>query len=512
MILEGLVTTIAPDGTVNIAPMGPVVTPDLTRFVLRPYRTSQTYRNLKAHGEGVLHVTDDVLLMARAALGPVTAPLRPAQRVRGWVLSEACRYFEFRVLSLDDRDERTRIEAEVLLAGRQRDFFGFNRAKHAVLEAAILATRTAFLPLDEIESEFRRLAVLVDKTGGDPERQAFTVLAKHVARERQARSQLSGRVRVTTASRLHFGLFRLAPSGPGRRFGGVGLMVEQPGIRLACEPAAAWSASGPLAERALAFARQLTDTFAPEVPPPLAIAVERAAPEHTGLGTGTQLALAVGQALVTAWGRASLSVPELARRLGRGRRSALGTHGFQHGGLLVDGGQGPATVLAPLLHRVDFPDPWRVVLVIPPWGPGWHGELEEHAFHKSPDGPAAEHATERLCRLALLGLLPALAERDWAAFGEALYEMNVLAGEPFRALQGSTYSHPETERLVAFVRAQGIAGVGQSSWGPAVFAVVRDRDQGEYLIRRIRAAWGLPEDTVLLTQAANTGAAVERQP
>jgi hypothetical protein len=184
MILEGIVTTVTPQGDCHIAPMGPRVGAALDRFLLRPFPTSQTYRNLRAHGEGVLHVTDDVLLLARAALGPVVpAPaVVPAHRVRGFVLADACRFYEFRVAAIDDRAERVSIEAEVVHAGRLRDFFGFNRAKHAVVEAAILATRTDFLPLAEVEAEFRKLAVIVDKTGGEQERQAFALLSDHLAR------------------------------------------------------------------------------------------------------------------------------------------------------------------------------------------------------------------------------------------------------------------------------------------------------------------------------------------
>jgi hypothetical protein len=189
MILEGIVTTVGADGTVNVAPMGPRVDADMARFLLRPFPTSQTYRNLKAHGEGVLHVTDDVLLLAQAALGPVEPPLLPATAVRGRVLAGACRYYEFRVRSIDESEPRVRIEAEVVHAGRLRDFFGFNRAKHAVVEAAILATRTDFLPPDEIEAEYRRLAVLVEKTGGEPEREAFAFLRRHVERARQQRAE-----------------------------------------------------------------------------------------------------------------------------------------------------------------------------------------------------------------------------------------------------------------------------------------------------------------------------------
>ena len=185
MILEAIVTTIAADGALNIAPMGPRVGEGMDRFVLRPFNTAQTYRNLRGHGEGVLHVTDDVLLLARAAVGRLDPlpPLRPAERVRGWVLRDACRYYEFRVTACDDRAERARLDAEVVGAGRLRDFFGFNRAKHAVVEAAILATRTALLPAEEVAAEYRKLAVLVEKTGGPQECEAFALLREHVQQQ-----------------------------------------------------------------------------------------------------------------------------------------------------------------------------------------------------------------------------------------------------------------------------------------------------------------------------------------
>jgi hypothetical protein len=184
MILEGIVTTVSPAGAVNVAPMGPALEPNFDRFLLRPFPTSQTCQNLLGHGEGVLHVTDDVLLLARAALGPVEPPppLAPAQKVRGFVLADACRYYEFRVRSVDRSEPRVRIEADVVHHGRLRDFFGFNRAKHAVVEAAILATRTDFLPLSAIEAEFEKLALLVAKTGGPQESAAFQLLEEHLRR------------------------------------------------------------------------------------------------------------------------------------------------------------------------------------------------------------------------------------------------------------------------------------------------------------------------------------------
>ncbi len=182
MILEGIVTTLGPDGGVNIAPMGPIVDESMHELVLRPYRTSTTYQNLKRHGEGVFHVTDDVLLLAQAAVGtpdPLPA-LRPAPEITGYLLADACRWYAFRVRALDDRQERTQIVADVVASGRQRDFFGFNRGKHAVLEAAILATRVGMLPAEQIQSEMERLFVLVQKTGGPAEHQAWAFLREYL--------------------------------------------------------------------------------------------------------------------------------------------------------------------------------------------------------------------------------------------------------------------------------------------------------------------------------------------
>jgi hypothetical protein len=178
MILEGIITTMNADGTVNISPMGPRVDDAMRQLVLRPYQTSTTYQNLKRSGQGVFHVTDDVELLARTAVAvpdPLPA-LVPCPAVEGWIIAGACRWYALRVRSLDDRSERTEIVCDVVDQGRLRDFFGFNRAKHAVVEAAILATRTGFLSADDVLAEYNRLAVLVEKTGGPAERRAFEYL------------------------------------------------------------------------------------------------------------------------------------------------------------------------------------------------------------------------------------------------------------------------------------------------------------------------------------------------
>jgi hypothetical protein len=177
-ILEGIVTTFNADGTVNIAPMGPLVDESFDTLVLRPFRTSNTCENLLRTRQGVLHVTDDVELFARAAIG-VEAVTKFSQE-NPLVLADACRWYAFKVESLDESSERVTLLARTTERGVLRDFFGFNRAKHAVIEAAILATRVSLLPKSELMADFARLRVWVDKTGSATEHRAFDLLERHV--------------------------------------------------------------------------------------------------------------------------------------------------------------------------------------------------------------------------------------------------------------------------------------------------------------------------------------------
>src|SRR5262245_24806488 len=322
-------------------------------------------------------------------------------------------------------------------------------------------------------------------------------------------------IRVRASSRLHFGLLRLpsADDSPDSRiFGGVGLMVRAPSLRMALPPAPAWSAGGPLADRALDFAKRAADGLASRGSAlgPWAVDIECAPAEHTGLGTGTQLALAVSRAVAAASSVPSPSPAALAALVGRGTRSAIGIHGFAQGGFLVDGGKARDTRVAPLIARCDFPEDWRVVLVLPRGRQGLHGAGERDVFAQS--APADSLCpTDVLCRLALLGMLPAVHERELASFGEALYELNRRVGEMFRRWQGGTYAHPETAALVEFIRRQGVPGAGQSSWGPTVYAVT-DAERTGVLAERLRERFALSAQEVLITEADNRGAEVEIEP
>ena len=181
-IVEGIMTTLCPDGSINISPMGPIVDKQFWQFVLRPYQTSTTYQNLKRTGQAVFHVTDDIGLFAQAALGsPEPLPAtRRATAIEGAILTDACRWYALQVSQLDDSQERTCIVATCLDQGRQRDFLGYNRAQHAVLEAAILATRVELLPAEDVLTELDRLKLPVSKTASQIEQHAFDFLCLQI--------------------------------------------------------------------------------------------------------------------------------------------------------------------------------------------------------------------------------------------------------------------------------------------------------------------------------------------
>ncbi|HMP78168.1 MAG TPA: DUF447 family protein [Pirellulaceae bacterium] len=180
MILETLVTTTHPDGSANIAPMGPWIEPDsdLMRFELRPFQTSSTFGNLQRTRQGVLHITDDVFLFVQAIVGgwSMVPSLLPARHVDGWIIAEACRWVEFEVVWVDTTQPRATLQCRGLHSERRRDFLGFNRAKHAVIEASILASRANFLPADVLRDRFSELQTIVAKTGDRREQEAFELL------------------------------------------------------------------------------------------------------------------------------------------------------------------------------------------------------------------------------------------------------------------------------------------------------------------------------------------------
>lgn len=177
-IVETIVSTVGDDGRVNFAPMGVVWTPP--SLVIRPYVDTATYRNLRATREGVVNLTDNVLLFAQSALTDAEFPAHSSDRVRGAILEEACAYYEVVVDAIEDAGDRAAIRCQVVGQRWVRPFLGFNRARNAIIEAAILSTRLRWLPREDIVRELRNCARIVDKTGGDQERAALAFIERHV--------------------------------------------------------------------------------------------------------------------------------------------------------------------------------------------------------------------------------------------------------------------------------------------------------------------------------------------
>ena len=272
---------------------------------------------------------------------------------------------------------------------------------------------------------------------------------------------------IGAPARLHLGFLDLNGS-LGRRFGSIGLAVSEPETRVVVEKSSKFAASGAESERAARLVRRLAQALG--LSGAYKVDVAQAIPAHAGLGSGTQLALAIGTGLARLNGNA-ISTRELGELVERGARSAIGMAAFETGGFVIDGGRGPSEHAPPVLARHPFPDSWRVLLVMDPSALGVHGDGEKQAFADLPE--FSDIAAGHLSRLILMQLLPGLVEADLATFGHALTEIQYIVGSHFAPAQGgSPWSSPAVGRACARLADAGAKGIGQSSWGPTGFAFV----------------------------------------
>lgn len=310
------------------------------------------------------------------------------------------------------------------------------------------------------------------------------------------------KVFVQAPARLHFGVLDLR-GRLGRCFGGLGAAIPSPSVLLAASPADEVSAQGPDAERAVDFARRFLAFHG--LPGGVRLVVHQTIPSHAGLGSGTQLGLAVARALAELRGLPTDPI-ELARAVARGKRSAIGTWTFALGGFIVEGGRRIGSEeMAPLLARFSIPESWRCIVAVPLGPRGLSGDAEASAFEQLPVPPDRE--VERVSHLVLMQLLPALVEADLASFGEALSAVQRITGSWFSESQGGTFVPGPTDRLVSDMAAWGAAGVGQSSWGPAAYGLVEGDSAAQELAGRVRGVIGA-EGAVFVGGFAPRGARV----
>lgn len=308
------------------------------------------------------------------------------------------------------------------------------------------------------------------------------------------------KVTVVAPARLHMGFIDLS-GALGRHFGSIGLALNEINTRLSISAADSLRVTGPSASRALKCVRQFCQLL--NVPEQLQLSIDTAIPEHIGLGSGTQMALAVGAALNAFYGL-GLSVRDIAQLSDRGARSGIGIGIFEKGGLVVDGGRGPDTKTPPLIAQMSVPDDWRFVLVFDQRGQGLHGEQEVSAFQQLPPFPQAQ--AEHLCYRLLMQGLPALAEHDLERFGEVITMLQQAVGEHFAPVQGGVFTSPEVASAMARLAEHGAVAIGQTSWGPTGFCALANPQRAAELVAQLERQFAASPLSFLVVSARNQAA------
>ena len=307
-------------------------------------------------------------------------------------------------------------------------------------------------------------------------------------------------VSVFAPARLHMGFIDLGGT-LGRQFGSIGVGINEIATRLNISGADELDATGPSSERAAKYARIIAEKLGLDCR--LSIRIHEAIPAHIGLGSGTQLALAVGMGIARFHGL-DLGVRDIAKLIERGGRSGIGIAVFEQGGLVVDGGRGADTDTPPLLSRMEIPPAWRFILVFDRRGQGLHGKQEVDAFKTLPPFPVAE--TARLCHLLMMQALPALAEGDINGFGSVITELQNAVGDHFAPAQGGRFTSPEVGLALVWLQQQGAVGLGQTSWGPTGFCMVENPEHALLLSSQVGQLFdGLD---FLVATARNQGAEI----
>lgn len=312
---------------------------------------------------------------------------------------------------------------------------------------------------------------------------------------------------VKSSARLHMGFFDLH-GGLGRKFGSIGLSLSAPGLELSASASEKLQISGASSERALIIAQRFMAKLG--LAGSVSLNVRQHIPEHAGLGSGTQLALAIGSAINHLY-QLNLSTAQIAELTERGGRSGIGIAAFDYGGLLIDGGRATDVATSsvnqskvpPLLARYDFPESWRVLLILDASQPGIHGEVEREAFNKLP--VFSESLAAHLCRHVLMQAMPALVERDLTAFGSAIRELQTHVGDYFAPAQGGRYASQRVSAVLQHLQNIGVACFGQSSWGPTGFAVFESADAAEAHLQQLKVRFTDSSLTWMICSARNHG-------
>ena len=324
-----------------------------------------------------------------------------------------------------------------------------------------------------------------------------------VWRDALASARTMTSVTITAPARLHLGFLDLN-GGLGRRFGSLGLSVDGLRTRVNARAADHMQVNGPDSERVRRYADAMRTAL--DLRAEYDIAVEDVVPPHAGLGSGTQLALALAAAVRRLHGL-PLDVEGDAVRLGRGTRSGAGIALFERGGLVVDGGSRATPRAPPMISRLQFPERWRVLVVLDPHRQGAHGAGEANAFARLP--PASDTEAAHLCRVLVMKILPAVVEADLPTFGAGIRELQARVGDHFAPAQGGhRFASSTVAATLALLENEGAVGIGQSSWGPTGYAFVPSLDAAERILASVHGRPECKGVDIRICRALNSGAEI----
>ena len=311
-------------------------------------------------------------------------------------------------------------------------------------------------------------------------------------------------VSVRAPARLHLGFLDMH-GGLNRKFGSLGVSISDIETGLVAEYADDIDIVGPSAERASNYAEQILSHFG--INGGVKMVIDTAIPEHVGLGSGTQLSLAVACAIAKLYDLSEQNPAHLAAILHRGARSGIGIGTFIKGGFIVDGGRGEHTEVPPVISHLPFPEHWRIVLIFDDDVEGINGVPERRAFNTLP--PMPETMSGLLSRVTLMQLLPALCENDCARFGAAVTQIQNITGDYFSQVQGGRYTSTYLKPILETLSSEGSTGVGQSSWGPTGFAIFPNETIAFQALKKIRDEWqSLSSLRFTMSKGCNTEAQV----
>lgn len=292
------------------------------------------------------------------------------------------------------------------------------------------------------------------------------------------------KITVKTSARLHLGIIDVN-GNLGRMYGSLGLAIQQPNVVIELTKSTKKIINGEDHERVKKTSELFLKHF--KIKESFQILVKKNIPSHVGLGSGTQIDLAVAKGLASLF-NLNVSTRDISKIVGRGEVSGIGTAVFESGGFVVDGGKSTKktgnNLVPPVIVRHSFPEDWFMVVALPGLKKGIDGKIEDQALKKLPKPPV--ELVGKMCRILIMKMIPALLEQDISNFGSAMTDLQIMTGQSFSSVQGGKFAGGPVSNTVQFLLDQGAYGAGQSSWGPTVYGLVEGKTEAENLLSKVR--------------------------